>query len=233
MTAKKATQVLTAALALCLYAPVSHAMDLKLFLMGGGSTLVDKHSFTQKSIDYGTAYRPGGKVTLGMEVPVTKLVGIEGAYAYGRDNMVLTNYADDPEDKTGFGIRNHRVSGNVVLHSPTLFFGFRPYATAGVEWDRFLPTSNATAIAKSFGFASATTAKLKYDNKLGFNAGFGLELKVTSKISLRLDARDHVTQSPTYGLPSAATETSSAYFPISGMANNLEYSLAIVYRWRR
>jgi hypothetical protein len=233
MTAKKAIQALIATVVLCLCTSVSHAEDIKLFLMGGGSTIVDKSSFTQRNVDYNTTYRRGGKAALGFEIPVTKLLGVEGAYSYGRDNLVLINNADVPTVETGYGIRNHRINGNAVLHSPTLFFGIRPYVTAGVEWDGYLPTSNAVAVAASYGFGEATSAKLQSTNLLGFNGGFGFELKVTPKFSVRLDARDHVTKSPTYQLPSAPTPASAAYWPITGSAQNLEYSLVILYHWRR
>jgi hypothetical protein len=65
----------------------------------------------------------------------------------------------------------------------------------------------------------------------GFNAGAGLDYKVARKVDLRLDVRDHMFSSPTYGLPSTPGAFSTAYFPISGSAHNIEYSLGLVYRF--
>jgi len=102
---------------------------------------------------------------------------------------------------------------------------------AGVEYDRFSPTSAAQTLAESHGFAFAPSAKLASQGQTGFNIGGGLDYKVASKVDLRIDARYHTFGSPTYGLPSAATTASAAYFPISGSAHDIEYSIGLVYRF--
>ncbi len=63
---------------------------------------------------------------------------------------------------------------------------------------------------------------------VGFNYGGGLEKKLMYRVRLRFDVRDHVTASPTYGLPSSSS-SSGPIFPISRAAHDLEYSAGLVF----
>jgi hypothetical protein len=101
----------------------------------------------------------------------------------------------------------------------------------GVEYDRFSPTSSAASLATSKGFAFEPVAKLASQSSGGVNFGGGIDWIGASKLGLRIDVRDHITGFPTLGLPSAASTASSAYFPISGSAHNIEYSIGIVYKF--
>jgi opacity protein-like surface antigen len=107
----------------------------------------------------------------------------------------------------------------------------RFYGVVGLEYDIFAPTSAAQTKAKTEGFAFAPSATLSSDSKPGFNAGGGIDYKLGSKVDVRLDVRDHMFGSPTFGLPQSPTSFSSAYFPISGSGRNLEYSIGLVYKF--
>ena len=98
-------------------------------------------------------------------------------------------------------MRNNRFSGDIVAHYSRLWRGVRPYGVVGVEYDIFSPTTSAQTLAKTQGFAVAPSATLASQGKPGFNFGGGFDYKVASKVDLRIDVRDHLTGSPTYGLP--------------------------------
>jgi hypothetical protein len=101
----------------------------------------------------------------------------------------------------------------------------------GAEYDRFSPSSAAVALANTTGFAYAPVAKLTSEGDGGVNFGGGLDYNVTEKWGVRLDVRDHVTTSPTLGLPYGITPSSNAFFPISGNAHNIQYTIGIVYHF--
>jgi hypothetical protein len=233
MTAKKFMQGLIVTMALCLSTATGRAEDYRFFVMGGGSSLLDKKSFTQyyQPYPYTSNYAGGGKVVLGVEVPWHKVFGLEGSYGFGRNNLEITNPNYSPTQVKGYGIRNNRISGDIVLRAPGVWNGIRPYAVVGLEYDIFSPTSAAQTLAESHGFAGAASGKLASQGLGGFNFGGGFDYKVASKVDLRIDVRDHWTGSPTYGLPSTSPAAFAAYFPVSGSAHAIEYTVGIVYRF--
>ena len=161
MTAKRVAQGLIVTMALCLISTTTgRAEDYRFFVMGGGSSLRDQRSFTEYYISYGSKYAGGGKVTVGIEKPLTKIFGVEGSIGYGRNNLELTYYNYSPVQVKGYGVGNDRFSGDIVARAPGVWKGVRPYAVMGVEYDIFSPTSGGQSVAKSQGFAGGPTATL-------------------------------------------------------------------------
>jgi len=231
MTAKKVVQGLIVTAALCLSTTSVRAQGYRFFIMGADSPLKYSRTFTEGRINYNSFYAGGGKVIAGLEVPFYKIFGIEGSYGIGSNNLEVNRLGYPYTLIKGYAVRNSRFSGDIVGHVPGVWRGIRAYGVAGVEYDRFSPTSAAQTLAESHGFAFAPSAKLASQGQTGFNIGGGLDYKVASKVDLRIDARYHTFGSPTYGLPSAATTASAAYFPISGSAHDIEYSIGLVYRF--
>jgi hypothetical protein len=204
--------------------------------MGADSSLTDHRSFYEgpsgsSALLYSSKYAGGGKVIAGVEVPIHKIFGIEGSYGFGQNNLELTNYNYQPSQVMGYGVRNSRFSADIVGHVPGSWRGISAYALMGPELDLFSPTSSAQTLAKTQGFAFAASAKLATEAHPGFNIGAGIDVKMASKVDLRFDVREHATGSPRFGLPTAATSTSAAYFPVGGPAYDLEYSIGLVYRF--
>jgi opacity protein-like surface antigen len=232
MTTKKVVQGLIVTAALCLSTTSVRAQNYRFFIMGGGSSLLDQRSFTERFIPYTSGYAGGGKVIVGVEVPLDKIFGVEVSYGIGSNNLEINNLNYTYTVTKSYGVRNNRGSADIVGHVPGVWRGMRAYGVVGVEYDLFSPTSSAQSLAKTEGFACATcSATLASEGHSGFNFGGGIDYKVASKVDLRIDVRDHMFSSPTYGLPQAATSATSAYFPISGSAQNIEYSIGLVYRF--
>jgi hypothetical protein len=202
--------------------------------MGGVSSLADQRSFGEgpnRVIPYSSNYASGGKVTAGIEAPIYKIFGIEGSYGFGKNNLEITNQSTNPTTVIGYGVRNNRFSADIVGHVPGAWRGIRAYGVVGVEEDIFSPTRSAQTLALTQGFAFATSAKLVSEGHPGFNGGGGIDYEVVSKVDLRIDVREHIIGSPRFGLPTAPTSTSAAYFPVSGSGHDLEYSIGLVYRF--
>jgi len=200
------------------------AQGVRLSLMGSGSYLFSERLFTVEDERFRSNYAPGGKAIFSLEYTPASVLGLEASYAYGRNNLRVADLEETPPEEIGYGVRLQRYSGNLVIHSPVALGGLRPYATAGLEYLRFGPTSDAKARAFTEGFAGRQ-AVLESSNKLGFNVGGGVEWSLIPALALRLDVRDHSTGTPRYGLP-VQSET-AAIFPITGRAHNLEISAGI------
>ena len=236
MTTRKFVQGLIVTVALCLSATAGRAQDNEIFLMGGGSSLLNRQSFTEISIPYKTTYATGGKVIAGIEVRLkkSKIFGLEGSYGYGDNNLKLADLNWTFKPVTAYSMRNNRLSVDLVAHVPTTYWGVRPYVVFGLEYDRFSPTSSAISLAAKEGFAYEPTAKLASQSTGGANVGGGIDWKLTSKVGLRIDVRDHITSSPTLGLPTPEPATTGLpWFPVTGIAQNIEYSIGIRYKFRK
>lgn len=203
-----------------LFPELAQAQGARVFVMGSGSYLFSEKLFAVAGDPFRSSYAPGGKVTFGGEFTTNRVLGFEAAYAIGRNNLRLTDLAASQD--AGYGLLVQRLSGNLVLHSPVELLKLRPYATAGIEYTRFGPTSDAKTRAFTEGFAGQP-AVLESSNQVGFNVGAGLELKVLGPLALRLDVRNHTMGTPRFGLGDSSA-TGSALFPITGKANNLEIS---------
>lgn len=197
-----------------LFSNPAQAQGLRVFAMGSGSFLLGDDLFTRNGDPWRSDYATGGKITFGGEYTMNSFLGVEGAYAYGRNNLVITDLNDNEE--AGYGVRLQRFSSNVVVHSPVKLLGIQPYVTGGLEVTRFSPTSDARTRAFTEGFAG-DPAVLEASNKFGLNAGGGLEVSILPAVALRLDLRNHMTGTPRFGL-------SESRFPVTGRTNNLELS---------
>jgi len=228
MMTKKTVQGLMVAAALCFSTVAAHARDLSfdVFVMGSGSTLFDTRYFGSADEKYRSSYATAVKYVVGVEVPLGKILGVETAYASGPNDLRVTNISLNPTVTTVYGVRNNVGSVDLVAHAPFSRFGFRPYLAVGWDYHRFAPTLVGKTQAESQGFGAVSTATLVATNKLGVNCGGGVEHKISRRVSFRLDVRDHLTGSPTFGLPAQAP--TGAIFPVSGLAQNVVYSAGIV-----
>lgn len=236
MTTKRFARGLIVIVALCLSATSGRAQDNRFFLMGGGSVVSDARSFEEGYIPYSSNFANGGRATVGYEhhLKKSKMFGIEVSGAFGQNNLRLTNLSTNPVTTTAYGLRNYRLSGDLVVHTPTAYRGIRPYAVVGAEYDDFSPTSAATALATKQGFSFEPTAKLTSQSTGGVNFGGGLDWRGASRLGLRLDVRFHSASAPTFGLPTTEPTTAGLpWFPNTGSAHYLEYSVGIVYNFGR
>ena len=197
----------------------AHAQGIRVSAMGTGSFLLSEKFFEVAGEPFRANYAPGGKFILGGEYSTNKVLGFEVAYAYGRNNLRVADLNATPVDETGYGVRIHRLNGNLVLHSPVELLRVRPYVTAGIEFTRYSPTSQAKELAFTQGFAGQS-ATLRANIKPGVNYGAGVEWGLLPALALRLDVRDHVTGTPRFGL--SQDPSSGAIFPISGTAHDVE-----------
>lgn len=204
-----------------------------VFVLGGGSTLVDANNFAEAGRLFHSRFDLGYKFTVGVAVPYGKLLSIETAFTTGPNNLYLTNINIFPHTAAAGAIREYPSrtyigSLSAVIHTPGSFHHFRPYAAGGVEYDRFSPTPEAITAAKS-GFGTVSTAIITHNDKFGLNLGCGIDRRFTRRITFRIDLRDHVTSSPAFGLPPVQTVDSLAIFPVKGHANNIVYTAGILF----
>jgi opacity protein-like surface antigen len=220
MIRARLARLVPAIILFCFSPSLAHAQGVRAFVMAGGSFLEDSRLFSRPvNQRFQSSYASGGRITFGGELSLSRILGVEGSYGYGRNNLRIANLG--VPSTLGYGVRSQRLSANAVGHSPVALLGIRPYVTAGLEYDHLAPTSQAKALAFTQGFAGQLVI-LGGNNKIGINYGGGAEWSFLPAVALRLDLRDHLTGSPTYGL-------SGNRYPISGAAHNVELSLGVTF----
>jgi hypothetical protein len=209
---------LLAAVVFC--ASLARAQGVRVFVMGSGSYLQADRFFTNTSNQrFQSSYATGGKVTFGGELSLANIIGVEGSYGYGRNNLRMANL--NTSQTLAYGVRTQRISANLMAHSPISFLGLRPYATGGLEYDHLGPTDQANRLAFTQGFAGQSLT-LGGSNQVGVNYGGGGEFSFFPTLALRLDLRDHITGTPKFGL-------STLRYPVSGATHNVEFSVGLVF----
>jgi opacity protein-like surface antigen len=201
-------------------------IQLDVFVLGGASTLIDGQNFNSAGDLFHSRFELGPKYTLGVAVPFGKLITIETAFSSGPNNMIVTNTNEFPRVGRDYPVRDYIGSVSAVVHAPFSYLRLRPYAEGGVEYDRFSPTPAAMTTALNEGFGADSTAQINHNDKLGINLGIGLDRKLSKRLTFRIDLRDHITSSPAFGLPNTY---SNADYPVSGRANNIEYTAGILF----
>ena len=223
MKVQKLVPIVVVATVASLSASALRGQNLSVFGMGSISSLYNNQNFLEHSIPYDSSYKTGGGVTFGAEFGLNRILGVEGSYSRVRNNLSLANLGVSPAAQTGYGIHNQRISGDLVAHAPMSLLGPKPYLAGGLEFDHFAEAGTASNV-----FAGFLNAPFGAANKVGVNYGGGVDWGFLPHVALRVDVRDHLTSSPTFGFPSSSSI--GPYFPISGAAHNVEYSAGIVLR---
>jgi hypothetical protein len=219
---------------------ILQSIQLDVFALGGGSTLVDMQNCQSAGRPFHSRFELGPKFTVGVAVPYGKLLSIETAFTTGPNNFFVTNLDVFPHIQADNSIREYPIrfySGSIagVVHAPFNVFRVKPYAEGGVEYDRYSPTPAAITLAQNLGgapnggFATVSTAIITHNDKVGISVGGGLDRKIMKRLAFRIDLRDHITGSPAFGLPFRSVSGNTAFFPAIGRANNIEYTAGFVF----
>ncbi|HET7100660.1 MAG TPA: hypothetical protein VFJ52_05870 [Terriglobia bacterium] len=211
-------------------AAVLHAQDFRVFIEGGVSSLHAKQYYQVYGGSFASTYRTGNSFTVGAEYPIFKTLSAEGSYSRFRNNLAVTDYVNSttPNNVTGYGIQGQRISLDANAHSAQTIKGVRPYLVFGLDLNRFAPTSGGAALAQSQGFNGVPGTVLKTDDRLGYNFGGGLDIALTHMLAVKVDARDHTSRTPGYGLPTSASSGFGAYYPVTGKMHDFVFSAGFV-----
>jgi opacity protein-like surface antigen len=180
---------------------------------------------------YHTRFEPNYKFSVGVAIPYNKYLSLESGLTYGPNDLVLTNTNLFPHTVASgsvviYPVNNYMGTLSAVVHTPYSIRHFKPYVEAGVEYDHFSPTRAAVAEAINNGWASTSTALINHNDKFGFNLGVGLDRKLTKRLTFRIDARDHITSSPQFGLPNSYSPATYVTKTHSSLA---VYTVGLVY----
>jgi opacity protein-like surface antigen len=201
--------------------------NLRFTLFGAGSFLKADRTFPAEGETYHTEFAAGGRAGIRATLDITGHFSVEGSYAYGTNNFRLSNLNQVPPLVRGFGTSMQQIDGDVLYFLSGPRSRMRPFATVGFGILRVSPSSAAKAEASTRGFI-AGPATLSSGNKFDFNYGFGVEQKLASYFGLRVDLHDYVLSVPRLGAPPGPGAPGAGFFPVSGLAHDVEIAAGIV-----
>jgi hypothetical protein len=229
MRVKKLWVVGSAFLIVLLAAPgaLAQILNPRVTVSGGGSLLRGERTFVVGSETFNTQYVVGGRLKGRLTLDLTKHWSVEGVYGFGANNLQITEQGTTPGQRF-YGIREHQVQFNILRFFSVGERAVRPFLITGMGLERFSPTDQAKAAALASNFI-ASPAPILATNKPSVAFGGGIEAQVTRWFGLRLDVKDRLSAVPRYGLPQTSSGTGGAFFPVDGLAQNIEAEVGIVF----
>jgi opacity protein-like surface antigen len=124
----------------------------------------------------------GWRMGMRMTFNQWQFAGYEVGYAYNRANWRLES---TPPEQAGSAI--HQGMFNFLLYGTREGSTVRPFATGGAHFSNFI-------------YPGLSVTQGGGSNKIGYNYGGGVKVKVSPKYAIRLDYRQYVTGKP-FDLP--------------------------------
>jgi hypothetical protein len=161
-------------------------------------------------------------------------VGVDGMGHWGQDfsysfgaNTAKIVVAQNGE--FSFTSRTHQFAYNVLFY-PGGAGGKKkafPYITAGSGGTIYTLPQDDISKASAQGLGN-----LKTHTSFTFNVGGGFRYAVSNTIGIRFDVRDWMSHPPRYGIPDSSPDPGQFVFPVKGFFQQIECSVALVYRFK-
>ena len=199
-------------------------------VFGAGSFLAAERAFSVDDNDdfFRTTYQTGGKVGFRYTADLNEFWAGEAGYSLGRNSLRVTDL-DQPNTFSIFEINVHQFSANALYYFNPPAEDLRPFVTFGLGVTRFSPTDDAQANAAQNLFGEP--AVINGSTKFGVNFGGGVENRMSDRMGMRFDVRDHLMAIPRYGLPEMEP-SSGSFYPVDGSVHNFELGVGIVFYLR-
>jgi opacity protein-like surface antigen len=219
--------VWTTALFLGCVGPIMAQSNVRVNVFASGSFVAGSREFLMNSNNaVRTEYATGGKVGFRVGADLRENWAGEVSYSYGSNSLRAIDL-NLPRTEREFETRVHQFLVNSSYYFVDSEEKWRPFATFGIGFYRFSPTQQAKGVAAE-DFLTLPT-KISSNTKFGANFGGGLEGKVAEHIGLRFDLRDNLVGIPRFGLPETPLNPGGAFYPVSGLLNNMELGIGVVF----
>jgi opacity protein-like surface antigen len=218
--------VWTIAMFLISVGPVMAQSNARVGVFASGSFIAGSREFLANSNTLRTEYASGAKLGFRVGADIKQHWEGEISYSYGSNSLRAIDL-NLPRREREFETRVHQFLLNGSYYLADTDEKWRPFATFGVGLYRFSPTEEGKGVAAE-DFLTLPT-RISSSTKFGANFGGGLEGKLAERIGIRFDVRDHLVSIPRFGLPETPLNPGGAFYPISGLLNNVEIGMGAVF----
>ncbi|MCI0347973.1 MAG: porin family protein [Acidobacteriales bacterium] len=204
----------------------------RITIFGSGSLPIAERNFSLFGEGFRTEYDNGAKVGLRGTVDLSSKWALEGTYGFGQNTWRVTEELGAPTaEHRAFVIHRHQLTGGLLRYLNNRSDRVNFFVVVGGGLARFSPTDGAKARA-AHEFVNNPAPDIQASNQWSVHAGAGLEAKLSSHWGLRIDVEDHVIPVPRFGLPKNNPGGGADFYPQSGVIQDIEPSVGIVYRWK-
>jgi opacity protein-like surface antigen len=222
--------VWTAAMFLLSIGPAMAQSNARISVFAAGSFVGGSREFLMNSNNaFRTEYANGSKVGFRFGMDLNQNWAGEASYSYGSNSLRAVNL-NLPRTEREFETKVHQFLLNGSYYFVDSDEKWRPFATFGIGFYRFSPTQDGKGVAAE-NFLTLPT-RISSNTKVGMNVGGGLEGKLADRIGLRFDLRDHLVGIPRFGVPETPLNPGGAFYPVSGLLNNVEVGIGLGFYFR-
>ena len=154
--------------------------------------------------------------------------GLEEGFTWARLPAIFSAYGTGANITLNSDV--YRASLNPVLHFTRRTARIRPFVTAGVSANWFVPRRDTllTAQPRDIGFGQGVFTKVEP----AFLYGVGVKLNMSHKFGIRFDVRDHWGREPHFGMPDFPPGGSGAWYSPKGQdLHQVELTMGLVFRF--
>jgi opacity protein-like surface antigen len=211
-------------------APAMAQVRARASVFVAGSFVAGSREFLMNSNNaVRTEYANSGKFGFRVGADLNRNWAAEAAYSYGGNNLRAINL-NPPRREREFETKVHQFLMNGSYYLADSDQNWRPFGTFGIGFYRFSPTEDGKGVAADNFLIGPT--RISSSTKFGMNLGGGVEGKLAAPFGLRFDVRDHLMGIPRFGLPETPLNPGGAFYPVSGLMNNLELGVGVVIYFR-
>jgi opacity protein-like surface antigen len=216
---------------LCILAPSARAQTYYRFELYGSANIPRDKDFEISMPQSTTPLE--GKLQMSPGVRGGVRLGVDGLRHWGQDitysyGINAAKIKVNPNGEFAFTSRTHQFAYNAVFYPVGLNRSKAiPYVTAGAGGTFF--TLSQKSINEAF---AEGLGNLKNHVSFVFNVGGGVRIQFNDKVGIRFDVRDWMSHPPRYGIPASSTDPQTFVFPVNGVFQQIETSVAFVYCFR-
>jgi len=128
------------------------------------------------------------------------------------------------------GIHNYGIN---ALYYPreTESHVFQPFLSAGIGGTLYHISHDSVTNLRDP--SRGNLPDMDNANELAFNFGLGFKTRSTGRVGLRVDLRDYVGRSPSFGLERRSNVATDTVLPATGVIHNGELSVGLVFYFGR
>jgi len=153
--------------------------------------------------------------------------GEEFFYSFEPNRMHITRGGIAPS-RLDLHIQVHNYGINTLYYlAETESHAVQPFLSAGIGGGFYRLTPESAAFVRDP--ARGNMPDMDNANELAFNFGVGLKTHSKGWLGVRVDARDFVVRSPSFGLARESNDPNATVLPATGVTHNAEASVGLVF----
>ncbi len=224
-------------LGLCLVLSTNDAFaqlkdNLELNVFGAGSIYSKNDyeiSYPQSATPIPGELKFGGRPRFGLRLGVYDRGhwGQEFFYSF-EQNSARISRGGGSATSTDLRMRIHNYGINALYYVvETESHRIQPFLSAGIGGTLYDLKPETVAFVRDP--ARGNLPDINNSNELAFNFGFGVKTRSTGWFGLRMDLRDFMGRSPSFGLARQSNDPTATVLPATGVLHNGEFSVGLVF----